>query len=104
MAIEIANVHTTDKFNIWIIIILSFHLDYVSTTFTPFNVGFLYYQELADYDIAQLPRDAYPTRIHKRCVLTSRPRGLVSRYRLSRIQWRLLADYNKLSGVTRASW
>ncbi|KAF6019854.1 MRPS14 [Bugula neritina] len=61
-------------------------------------------QEQAELDITKLPRDAFPTRIHKRCVLTSRPRGLVSRYRLSRIQWRLLADYNKLSGVTRSTW
>ncbi|XP_067937442.1 small ribosomal subunit protein uS14m-like [Watersipora subatra] len=61
-------------------------------------------KDLATHDIKQLPNDAYPTRIHKRCVMTSRPRGLVNRYRLSRIQWRLLADYNKLSGVTRSTW
>nr|CAG4642243.1 EOG090X0MNX [Eurycercus lamellatus] len=51
-----------------------------------------------------LPRDGSIIRIRPRCALTSRPRGVVHRWRLSRIVWRDLADYNKLSGVQRAMW
>ncbi|KAJ8871077.1 hypothetical protein PR048_027381 [Dryococelus australis] len=61
-------------------------------------------RELADKEISALPLNAHLTRTHKRCALTSRPRGLVHRWQLSRIVWRHLADYNKLSGVQRAMW
>ncbi|XP_042856475.1 28S ribosomal protein S14, mitochondrial-like [Penaeus japonicus] len=61
-------------------------------------------KEIADKEIAALPTNSSITRLHKRCALTSRPRGLVTRWRLSRIVWRHEADYNKLSGVQRAMW
>nr|CAG4636715.1 EOG090X0MNX [Eubosmina coregoni]SVE70218.1 EOG090X0MNX [Eubosmina coregoni] len=51
-----------------------------------------------------LPRDSSIIRIRNRCAFTSRPRGIVTRWRLSRIAWRHLADYNQLSGVQRAIW
>nr|XP_045605273.1 28S ribosomal protein S14, mitochondrial-like isoform X1 [Procambarus clarkii] len=61
-------------------------------------------QEIADKEIDALPRKSSISQLHKRCMLTSRPRGLVARWRLSRIVWRHEADYNKLSGVQRAMW
>lgn len=61
-------------------------------------------REIADAEIAAFPRDSSITRIRERCALTSRPRGTVKRWHLSRIVWRNLADYNKLSGVQRAMW
>merc|ERR1711976_465514 len=61
-------------------------------------------QEIADKEIAELPRDVHRSRINNRCVLTSKPGNVLPRWRLSRIQWRKLADYNKLYGVTRAWW
>ncbi|KAM3838770.1 small ribosomal subunit protein uS14m [Vipera latastei] len=61
-------------------------------------------QEITDKEIADLPRDSCPVRIHNRCVLTSRPRGLKKRWRLSRIVFRHLADHAQLSGVQRAMW
>nr|SVE79287.1 EOG090X0MNX [Daphnia lumholtzi] len=54
--------------------------------------------------LAEIPRDASLSRVRNRCAITSRPRGVVTRWRLSRIVWRSLADYNKLSGVQRAMW
>lgn len=42
--------------------------------------------------------------INDRCGITSKPGGVLSRWRLSRIMWRLIADYNHMSGVTRARW
>ncbi|KAF4522545.1 hypothetical protein B566_EDAN012836 [Ephemera danica] len=61
-------------------------------------------REIADKDIEALPRDSNYIRIQRRCALTSRPRGVVHKWRLSRIVWRDLADNNKLSGVQRAMW
>ncbi|XP_051943285.1 28S ribosomal protein S14, mitochondrial [Hippocampus zosterae] len=61
-------------------------------------------QELADQEIAALPRDSCPVRIRNRCVMTSRPRGVKRRWRLSRIVFRHLADHNQMSGILRARW
>lgn len=61
-------------------------------------------REIADAEIAAFPRDSCLTRVRERCAFTSRARGVVHKYHLSRIVWRHLADYNKLSGVQRAMW
>lgn len=52
----------------------------------------------------KIPRQTALRQIQSRCILTSRPRGNVLRWRISRIMFRHLADYNKLSGVQRAIW
>jgi small subunit ribosomal protein S14 len=65
---------------------------------------FISIQEVADQEVAALPRDSNYIRVRHRCALTSRPRGVVFKWRLSRIVWRHLADYNKLAGVQRAMW
>lgn len=65
---------------------------------------FYLFQEVAEKEIAALPRDTCPARIRNRCVLTSRPRAVVWRWRLSRIVFRHLADHAQLSGVQRAMW
>ncbi|XP_066537952.1 28S ribosomal protein S14, mitochondrial [Hoplias malabaricus] len=61
-------------------------------------------QEVADKEIAALPRDSCPVRIRNRCVLTSRPRGVKHRWRLSRIVFRHLTDHGQMSGIQRAMW
>uniref|UniRef100_A0A1B0ET84 28S ribosomal protein S14, mitochondrial n=1 Tax=Lutzomyia longipalpis TaxID=7200 RepID=A0A1B0ET84_LUTLO len=61
-------------------------------------------REIADAEIHAFPRDSCLNRVRERCCITSRPRGVVHRWRMSRIMWRHLADYNKLSGVQRAMW
>ncbi|KAL8596779.1 hypothetical protein ACOMHN_053875 [Nucella lapillus] len=61
-------------------------------------------QELADVEVASLPRDSNYVRLRSRCILTSRPRGVLQKWRLSRIVWRHYADYNLMSGVKRACW
>ncbi|XP_062588543.1 small ribosomal subunit protein uS14m-like [Saccostrea cucullata] len=61
-------------------------------------------KELADKEIKQFPLNSAYTRIHNRCILTSRPRAVLKRWHVSRIMFRHLADYNKLSGFTRSSW
>lgn len=61
-------------------------------------------REVADVEIHALPRDSSITRLVNRCAITSRPRGNVLRWRLSRFVFRHLADHNQLSGVQRAMW
>ncbi|XP_077990500.1 small ribosomal subunit protein uS14m-like [Glandiceps talaboti] len=61
-------------------------------------------QVFADKEIHALPRDSSTVRLRRRCAITSRPRGVVHKWRLSRIQFRILADANLMSGVTRAIW
>jgi len=51
-----------------------------------------------------LPRDASPTRIRRRCELTGRPRGNYRKFRLCRIAFRELALEGMLPGVTKSSW
>ncbi|VEL17209.1 unnamed protein product [Protopolystoma xenopodis] len=61
-------------------------------------------QDKASLQLHSLPRDSCWTRIHKRCTFTSRPRGVPSRWRISRIVWRNFADYNRMSGALWACW
>ncbi|KAI4498257.1 hypothetical protein M0802_006743 [Mischocyttarus mexicanus] len=62
-------------------------------------------RDLAEKQIQEtIPRQTALRQLTFRCVVTSRPRGVVYRWRLSRIVFRDLADYNKLSGVQRAMW
>nr|XP_019558914.2 28S ribosomal protein S14, mitochondrial-like [Aedes albopictus] len=61
-------------------------------------------REMASAEIHAFPRDTSLVRVRERCAVTSRSRGIVHRWRVSRIVWRHMADYNKLSGVQRAMW
>jgi small subunit ribosomal protein S14 len=54
--------------------------------------------------LSMLPRDASPTRLVNRCVITGRRRAFLRRFRLSRITFRELASAGMLPGVTKASW
>lgn len=59
---------------------------------------------MAHRELEELPRNSSPIRIRNRCVMTSRPRGIQRKWRVSRIMWRHFAEYNLLSGVKRATW
>lgn len=61
-------------------------------------------QAAADEEIAALPYRSSITHIANRCVVTSRGRGVVLRWRLSRFIFRHLMDYNLMSGGQRAMW
>ena len=54
--------------------------------------------------LAQLPRNSSKNRIRNRCLLTGRPRGVYSKFGLSRIAFRELASDGKLPGVVKSSW
>ncbi|KAK9301884.1 hypothetical protein QLX08_005936 [Tetragonisca angustula] len=51
-----------------------------------------------------IPRQTALRQLTPRCILTSRPRGVVHKWRVSRIMFRDLADHNRMSGVQRAIW
>ncbi|XP_003705351.1 mitochondrial ribosomal protein S14 isoform X2 [Megachile rotundata] len=62
-------------------------------------------QTLATKQIDEtIPRQTALRQLTPRCAVTSRGRGTVIKWRISRIVFRHLADYNKLSGVQRALW
>ncbi len=54
--------------------------------------------------LAQLPRDASPTRHVKLCSLTGRSRGNYKKFKISRIMLRKLALEGKIPGMRKASW
>src|SRR5881296_2177435 len=54
--------------------------------------------------LANLPRDSSPTRSHNRCQLTGRSRGVLRKFKLSRIMLRELALAGKIPGLRKASW
>lgn len=58
----------------------------------------------ANLKLAQLPRNASPTRIRNRCELTGRPRAYYRRFKISRIALRDLASSGQIPGVVKSSW
>jgi small subunit ribosomal protein S14 len=59
---------------------------------------------MARLKMAELPRNANPTRIRNRCELTGRSRAYYRKFRLSRIMLRELANKGLIPGVTKSSW
>jgi small subunit ribosomal protein S14 len=54
--------------------------------------------------LAQLPRDASPTRVVNRCEVTGRRRAFIRRFKMSRLTFRELASQGLIPGVTKSSW
>ena len=54
--------------------------------------------------LAQLPRDASPTRLRNLCALTGRSRSVYRKFKLSRIKLRELALEGKVPGMRKSSW
>jgi len=54
--------------------------------------------------LQKLPRDASPTRVRNRCLLTGRSRGYIRQYGISRIKFRELSLDGKIPGIRKASW
>ena len=59
---------------------------------------------IARLKMAELPRNANPTRIRNRCELTGRPRAYYRKFKLSRVMLRELANKGLIPGVTKSSW
>jgi small subunit ribosomal protein S14 len=59
---------------------------------------------IARLKMAELPRNANPTRIRNRCELTGRPRAYYRKFRLARVMLRDLANKGLIPGVVKSSW
>ncbi|MBA3834677.1 MAG: 30S ribosomal protein S14 [Pseudomonadota bacterium] len=59
---------------------------------------------MARLKMAEIPRNANPTRVRNRCELTGRSRAYYRKFRLSRIMLRELANKGLIPGVTKSSW
>ncbi|TSB45831.1 30S ribosomal protein S14 [Alkalicoccobacillus porphyridii] len=62
-------------------------------------------KEKGDYAaLRKLPRDSSPTRLTSRCEVTGRPRGVIRKFKLSRIKFREMAHQGQIPGVKKSSW
>jgi small subunit ribosomal protein S14 len=59
---------------------------------------------VARLKMAEIPRNANPTRVRNRCTTTGRPRGYYRKFGLCRIELRDLANKGMIPGVTKSSW
>ena len=59
---------------------------------------------MARLKMAELPRNANPTRVRNRCELTGRTARYYRKFKLSRIMLRELANKGLIPGVTKSSW
>ncbi|SFS02108.1 30S ribosomal protein S14 [Sphingomonas jatrophae] len=59
---------------------------------------------IARLKMAELPRNAHPTRVRNRCEVTGRPRAYYRKFRLARVMLRELATRGMIPGVTKSSW
>jgi small subunit ribosomal protein S14 len=58
----------------------------------------------ARLQLAKLPRNSAPTRLHNRCQLTGRPHAYYRKLKVSRIMLRELGSNGLLPGMVKSSW
>ncbi len=59
---------------------------------------------VARLKMAELPRNANPTRVRNRCELTGRSRAYYRKFKLSRVMVRELGNKGLIPGLTKSSW
>ena len=59
---------------------------------------------IARLKMAEIPRNANPTRVRNRCQLTGRSRAVYRKFGLSRIMLRELGNKGLIPGLTKSSW
>ena len=59
---------------------------------------------IARLRMAEILRNANPTRVRNRCATTGRPRGYYRKFGINRIELRDLANKGMIPGVTKSSW
>lgn len=59
---------------------------------------------IARLKMAELPRNANPTRVRNRCATTGRPRGYYRKFGINRIELRELGNSGMIPGLTKSSW
>jgi small subunit ribosomal protein S14 len=61
-------------------------------------------REAARVGLQKLPRNASPVRLRSRDVIDGRPRGVLTKFGISRVRFRDMAHRGELPGVTKSSW
>lgn len=61
-------------------------------------------QLIARLKMAEIPRNANPTRVRNRCAITGRPRAYYRKFGLARVMLRDLAVRGMIPGVRKSSW
>jgi len=59
---------------------------------------------IARLKMAEIPRNANPTRVRNRCATTGRPRGYYRKFGVNRIELRELGNHGLIPGLTKSSW
>jgi len=55
-------------------------------------------------ELNKLPKNSSPTRLRNRCQFTGRARGVLSKFKLSRLCFREMALQGLIPGIVKASW
>ncbi|MEM1278206.1 MAG: 30S ribosomal protein S14 [Pseudomonadota bacterium] len=58
----------------------------------------------ARLQLAKLPRNSSPTRLHNRCQVSGRPKAYYRKLKMSRIALRDLASIGQIPGMVKSSW
>lgn len=61
-------------------------------------------REAARVGLQKLPRNASPVRLRSRDQIDGRPRGVLSKFGISRVRFREMAHNGELPGITKSSW
>ena len=61
-------------------------------------------KQIAVAKLDKLPKSSSRIRLRNRCFKTGRPRGVIRRFKLSRLSFREMALKGEIPGVTKASW
>ena len=59
---------------------------------------------MARLKMAELPRNANPTRVRNRCSTSGRPLGYYRKFGINRIELRDLGNKGLIQGLTKSSW
>jgi len=61
-------------------------------------------RQAARIALNKMPRNTAPARLRSRCQLTGRSRGVLKKFKMSRLVFREYAHAGLIPGVTKASW
>lgn len=61
-------------------------------------------REAARIGLQKLPRNASPVRLRSRDAIDGRPRGVLTKFGVSRVRFRDMAHRGELPGITKSSW
>ena len=61
-------------------------------------------REAARVGLQKLPRNASPVRLRGRDAIDGRPRGVLTKFGISRVRFRDMAHRGELPGITKSSW